>query len=130
VEHRAISTVTSIVVAAATALILRFWETSSAKTPDSATNVGDQMTAIYGPEPTPPPLDSDRTYDQAEQEFIADVKRLAQFHVLEAWGILPNGTRWLKCSCTKGPRTDSIFWKHITESLTAERGPTDQKKKR
>jgi hypothetical protein len=126
VEHRAISTVTSIVVAAATALILRFWEISSAKTPDSATPVGDQMTAIYGPPPPPP--DSDRTYDQAEQEFIADVKRLAQFHVLEAWGILPNGTRWLKCSCTKGPRTDSIFWKHITDSLTAERGPVKKKK--
>jgi hypothetical protein len=107
VEHRAISTVTSIVVAAATALILRFWEISSAKTPDSATSVGDQMTAIYGPDP----------------------KRLAQFHVLEAWGILPNGTRWLKCSCTKGPRTDSIFWKHITDSLTAERGPVQKKKK-
>jgi hypothetical protein len=130
VEHRAISTVTSIAVAAATALILRFWEGSSRTTRTTALTAGEQMTAIYGPEPTPPPPDADRTYDQAEQEFIADVKRLAQFHVLEAWGILPNGTRWLKCSCTKGPRTDSIFWKHITESLTAERGPTDQKKKR
>jgi hypothetical protein len=128
VEHRAISTVTSIAVAAATALILRFWEGSSRTTRTTALTAGDQMTAIYGPEPTPPPLDSDRTYDQAEQEFIADVKRLAQFHVLEAWGILPNGTRWLKCSCTKGPRTDSIFWKHITDSLTAERGPVKKKK--
>jgi hypothetical protein len=128
VEHRAISTVTSIVVAAATALILRFWEGSSRTTRTTALTAGEQMTAIYGPEPTPPPLDSDRTYDQAEQEFIADVKRLAQFHVLEAWGILPNGTRWLKCSCTKGPRTDSIFWKHITDSLTAERGPVKKKK--
>jgi hypothetical protein len=127
VEHRVISTVTSIVVAAATALILRFWEGSSRTTRTTALTAGDQMTAIYGPEPTPPPLDSDRTYDQAEQEFIADVKRLAQFHVLEAWGILPNGTRWLKCSCTKGPRTDSIFWKHITDSLTAERGPVKKK---
>jgi hypothetical protein len=125
VDNRGISTATSIVVAAATALILRFWEISSAKTPDSATNVGDQMTAIYGPDPLP---QHDRTYDQAEQEFIADVRRLAQFHVLEAWGILPNGTRWLKCSCTKGPRTDSIFWKHITDSLTAERGPIKKKK--
>jgi hypothetical protein len=125
VDNRGISTATSIVVAAATALILRFWEISSAKTPDSATNVGDQMTAIYGPDPLP---QHDRTYDQAEQEFIADVRRLAQFHVLEAWGILPNGTRWLKCSCTKGPRTDSIFWKHITDSLTAERGPVKKKK--
>jgi hypothetical protein len=119
---------TSIAVAAATALILRFWEGSSRTTRTTALTAGDQMTAIYGPEPTPPPLDSDRTYDQAEQEFIADVKRLAQFHVLEAWGILPNGTRWLKCSCTKGPRTDSIFWKHITDSLTAERGPVKKKK--
>jgi hypothetical protein len=125
VEHRAISTVTSIVVAAATALILRYWETSSAKTQRFARPAGDQMTAIYGPDPLP---QHDRTYDQAEQEFIADVKRLAQFHVLEAWGILPNGTRWLKCSCTKGPRTDSIFWKHITDSLTAERGPIKKKK--
>jgi hypothetical protein len=128
VEHRAISTVTSIVVAAATALILRFWEGSSRTTRTTALTAGDQMTAIYGPEPTPPPLDSDRTYDQAEQEFIADVKRLAQFHVLEAWGILPNGTRWLKCSCTRGARTDSMFWKHITDSLTAERGPIKKKK--
>jgi hypothetical protein len=128
VGRRAISTATSIVVAAATALILRYWEGSSRTTRTTALTAGEQMTAIYGPEPTPPPLDSDRTYDQAEQEFIADVKRLAQFHVLEAWGILPNGTRWLKCSCTKGPRTDSIFWKHITESLTAERGPIKKKK--
>jgi hypothetical protein len=128
VGRRAISTATSIVVAAATALILRYWEGSSRTTRTTALTAGEQMTAIYGPEPTPPPLDSDRTYDQAEQEFIADVKRLAQFHVLEAWGILPNGTRWLKCSCTKGPRTDSIFWKHITDSLTAERGPIKKKK--
>jgi hypothetical protein len=127
VERPTLSTVTSIAVAAATALILRFWEGSSRTTRTTALTAGDQMTAIYGPEPTPPPLDSDRTYDQAEQEFIADVKRLAQFHVLEAWGILPNGTRWLKCSCTKGPRTDSIFWKHITDSLTAERGPVKKK---
>jgi hypothetical protein len=127
VGRRAISTATSIVVAAATALILRYWEGSSRTTRTTALTAGEQMTAIYGPEPTPPPLDSDRTYDQAEQEFIADVKRLAQFHVLEAWGILPNGTRWLKCSCTKGPRTDSIFWKHITDSLTAERGPVKKK---
>jgi hypothetical protein len=126
VEHRAISTVTSIAVAVATALILRFWEGSSRTTRTTALTAGEQMTAIYGPDPLP---QHDRTYDQAEQEFIADVKRLAQFHVLEAWGILPNGTRWLKCSCTRGARTDSMFWKHITDSLTAERGPVQKKKK-
>ena len=78
------------------------------------------------PQNLPPP----DTYDNAELALIADIRRLGHTHVIEGWGMLGNGTRYLVCSCTKTVRTDGAFWAHILEALAKERGPIDNRKKR
>ena len=69
--------------------------------------------------PIPRPPD---TYDGAEAALIRDVQRLAQFHKIEGWGILGNGTRYLLCSCNGRARSDGSFWTHIIDALKLERG--------
>jgi hypothetical protein len=121
VGRRAISTVTSIVVAAATALILRFWEISSAKTPDSATNVGDQMTAIYGPPPPPP--DADQSFGQAIEEANKDYARLTYAHDF-SWTVDLTGSVIWRCSCKPSEAHNSMSANaHILKEIRKLRGP-------
>jgi hypothetical protein len=121
VGSRAISTVTSIAVAAATALILRYWEISSGKTPDSARSVGDQMTAIYGPPPPQP--DDDRSFGQAVDEAQKDYARLTHFHEF-SWSIDLAGAVIWRCACSSSvPRNSMSANTHILQEVRKARGP-------
>ena len=86
------------------------------------------MAAIPGP--SPQPRQPDDTYDNAELALIADIRRLGHTHVIEGWGMLGNGTRYLVCSCTQTTRTDEAFWQHILKALAKERGPLNNRKRK
>jgi hypothetical protein len=123
VEHRAISTVTSIVVAAAIALILRFWEGSSRTTRTTALTAGEQMTAIYGPKSEPPPPDADHSFGQAVDEAQKDYARLTYAHDF-SWTVDLTGSVIWRCSCKPSEAHNSMTANaHILKEIRKARGP-------